>query len=150
MLRRYKHPRCRIIPARPAQPAGTAADRVRDGQAGLRILRGLDNLCATLHYPAVQLSTNPYAAVLRQASDRFFLNAVWLGDELITDTTGTLHRLSTAPESFGTPKPSHDANRRQMRLNLLLTACRAYAMAARKAKTHAVFQHNLRLTNQSV
>ena len=101
------------------------------------------------HYPAVQLSTNPYAAVLRHASDRFFLHAVWLGDDLIADVSGTMHRLSTAPEAFGTPKPCHGAETRQKRLNLLLTACRAFAVAERKARTHAVHQHNLRLTHHS-
>ena len=95
----------------------------------------------------MKLSTNPYAAVLRQASDRFFMEAVWLGDDLINDVAGTMHRLSTHPETFGTPKPCQDANVRQKRLNLLLTACRAFALAERKHRTHAVHQHNLRLTN---
>ena len=93
-------------------------------------------------------SNNPYAAVLRHASDRFFLDAVWLGEDLINDVSGTLYRLSAAPEAFGTPKPCRDASLRQKRLNLLLTACKAYALAQRKARTHAVHQHNLRLLGQ--
>ena len=78
------------------------------------------------------------------------MQAVWLGDDLINDVSGTMHRLSTNPEAFGTPKPSQDDNVRQKRLNLLLTACRAFALAERKHRTHAVHQHNLRLTSQSV
>ena len=98
----------------------------------------------------MKLSDNPYAAVLRHASDRFFLSAVWLGDALVEDATRTMHRLSTSPQSFGDLKPCHDADLRQKRLNLLLTACRAFVVAERKGRTHAVHQRNLRLTKQSV
>jgi hypothetical protein len=99
---------------------------------------------------AVKLSSNPYSVLLRQASDRFFLNAVWLGDDLLKDSSATMYRLSATPQAFGTPKPCSDAATRQKRLNLLLTACRAFFIAERKASTHAMHQRNLRLTGRGV
>ena len=36
------------------------------------------------------------------------MQAVWLGDDLIKDVSGTMHRLSTHPEAFGTPKPCQE------------------------------------------
>ncbi len=112
-------------------------------------IRKLDKCGATFHYFAVKQSANPFAKVLRHASDRFFLERLWLGDELVRDPSATLHLLSTRPETFGSPKPCHDTKARQDKLNQLLTAARAFVVAERKAEAHAVHQGELPLRNLS-
>jgi hypothetical protein len=49
------------------------------------------------------VSTNPYAVVLQHDCNRFFRDAVWLGDALIGDVSGTMYRLSTSPRDFAVP-----------------------------------------------
>jgi hypothetical protein len=60
----------------------------------------LDNNASSIQNPPVKPVKNPYVAVLVHASDRFFLNAVWLGDDLLKDGSGTMYRLSATPEAL--------------------------------------------------
>jgi hypothetical protein len=76
-----------------------------------------------------------FVKVLNQAADRLYLRPVWLVDDLDRDPIGTLHTLSSTPEAFGEIKPCHDAQARQVRLQDLLTAARAYINAGRKYQT---------------
>lgn len=83
---------------------------------------------------------DPFTIVLWQATDRFFTQSTDLVPDLDKDPAGTLFRLSSTPEQFGTIKPTHTVERRQLLHRQLLTAARAYIVSARKLTTDAVDQ----------
>jgi len=78
-------------------------------------------ICATLQYPPAAFN-KPLRGRAPARLRPLLPEAVWLGDDLLADATGTLHRLSASPDAFGTPKPARMPDPAK-RLNLLLTAC---------------------------
>lgn len=88
----------------------------------------------------------PFFLVLRHAADRFYTAHQSLASALDRDAAAALHRLSVAPECFGTIRTFHGVEHRRKAHQDVLTAARAYIVGRRKAEAHKVEQGELPLT----
>lgn len=88
-----------------------------------------------------------FATVLDLAVSRYFAAPVDLVPALTADPQGTLFALSSAPSSFGPILADLSPDARKTALIHLLTAAKAFVVAARQSATDVSTQLSLNLTD---